>query len=974
MHITENRKRPVVYERTGNMLLVILIALVFFQIQTASGVSPAENREALRIKPWSGDPRYWQYKGEPIILLGGTDQDNPFNHPNIGPAGLEAHLDLLVSVGGNYIRNTMSSRDRIDQESDLYNDNNLYPFFRDGETGLYDLGRWNDIYWDQFTDLLRMTAERDIIVQIEIWDRWDYGQVWGNAYSAEAWSAHPFNPMNNINYTEETTNLHKERWQGYPVFRTIPELDNAPNVLKYQEAFVNKLLAHTFKYHHILYCISNESTASEEWSRYWAKFILDKAAKAGVKIELTEMWNAHDLTDPMHRRTFDHPGLYSFVDVSQNNLRDGQVHWDNMQAARKMVAQPPRPMNNVKIYGGSALGGGIEEGTNKFWRNIIGGIAASRFHRPGPRYGFFSIGLSELAQTQIRSARMFLEAFDIFRATPDENSLLLSNREENEAYLSYTEGEQYAVYFPDGGSVTLDMAVATGSFQIKWLDIDNSRWTVRAAAGGGSETELNAPGKGQWLAVISLIDQGGSIKPYHKNPWYWEYRGEPIMLVGASDRDNLWQWTGDVLIKQLDLIKSVGGNYVRNTMSDRNEGDTFAPKEIKEGLYDLEQWNEEYWEKLRFFLDETEKRSIIVHLTLWDHFDLSGAGGYGRFAIHPLNPDNNINWEPGTIVNASDYYGGSLSTNNEPVLAYQRRYIDRLISISARYDHIFYNIANESKLSVEWDNYWATYIKDAARKHGSSIHVTTMLFDPGSSVRRVMSYRDIYSFAEVSQNNQDALGPVGKKHWENLLFWRKMIAMSDEGPMPINNVKVYGEGVGLNTAAGTEKEAVERFWRNIFGGAASTRFHRPAMRAGGIWGWGIGISERAQHTLLAVNMFLEEFDIFSAEPYEAFETVGNSVDSYCMADMGRAYAVYFPGGRATVHLDPWVHFERATVKWLDIASLTWSDEEIIEPEWNNFDGTDWWGPQRIITLAPRNHRSYVAIVKVVNADNHTEKQ
>lgn len=33
-----------------------------------------------------------------------------------------------------------------------------------------------------------------------------------------------------------------------------------------------------------------------------------------------------------------------------------------------------------------------------------------------------------------------------------------------------------------------------------------------------------------------------------------------------------------------------------------------------------------------------------------------------------------------------------------------------------------------------------------------------------------------------------------------------MISLSDDGPMPINNVKVYGEGVGLNTAAGTKKE------------------------------------------------------------------------------------------------------------------------------------------------------------------------
>ena len=485
----------------------------------------------------------------------------------------------------------------------------------------------------------------------------------------------------------------------------------------------------------------------------------------------------------------------------------------------------------------------------------------------------------------------------------------------------------------------------------------------------GTAENTDAPGQEKLnsarITGTGYVDDG-SVQPYRNNPWYWEYKGEPVMLIGASDRDNLWQWTGDVLIDQLNLIESVGGNYVRNTMSDRNEGDTYAPKEIGDGLYDLDQWNEAYWDKLRFFLDETEKRGIIVHLTLWDWFDLSGDDVYGRFAVHPLNPENNITWEPGTIKNAWDYYGGSLATSNKPVLAYQHRFIDKLISISARYGHVFYNIANESGLGAEWDNHWATYIKDAARRHGREIHVTTMLFAPGNSVRRVMTYRDIYSFAEVSQNNQDALGPVGKKHWKNLIFWRKMIAMSDEGPMPLNNVKVYGQGVGLNTAAGTEKEAVERFWRNIFGGAASTRFHRPAMRDNGAWGWGIGINERAQLTLRAVNMFLDEFDIFSAEPYEAFQTIGNSVDVYCMADIGKVYAVYFPGGRATVHLDPWVHTEKVSVKWLDIASLRWSDEEIIEPRWDQFDANNhWWGPQRIITLDPGNHRSYVAIVRVI---------
>jgi hypothetical protein len=100
--------------------------------------------ETDRIRPYEANASYWQFNGRPVLLLGGSDQDNLFNHPKLGPAGLEAHLDLLVAVGGNYVRNTMSSRDRADDRSDRYNDDNLYAFHRDEETGLYDLDRFNE--------------------------------------------------------------------------------------------------------------------------------------------------------------------------------------------------------------------------------------------------------------------------------------------------------------------------------------------------------------------------------------------------------------------------------------------------------------------------------------------------------------------------------------------------------------------------------------------------------------------------------------------------------------------------------------------------------------------------------------------------------------------------------------------------------------------------------------------------------------
>lgn len=56
-------------------------------------------------------------------------------------------------------------------------------------------------------------------------------------------------------------------------------------------------------------------------------------------------------------------------------------------------------------------------------------------------------------------------------------------------------------------------------------------------------------------------NKNGHIRPYSKNPFYWQFGQQPVLLIGGSEEDNLFQ-LADVE-KQLDLLASVGGNYVR---------------------------------------------------------------------------------------------------------------------------------------------------------------------------------------------------------------------------------------------------------------------------------------------------------------------------------------------------------------------------------------------------------------------------
>ena len=114
-----------------------------------------------------------------MLLLGGSKDDSLFEIPDI-----EEHLDLLVSVGGNVIRNTMS--DRKDHGFEVY------PYKRLSD-GRHDLDQWSDEYWSRFQRTLELPRARDVIVQIEVWDRFDYSQ--------EHWVRHPYNPADNVSHT-----------------------------------------------------------------------------------------------------------------------------------------------------------------------------------------------------------------------------------------------------------------------------------------------------------------------------------------------------------------------------------------------------------------------------------------------------------------------------------------------------------------------------------------------------------------------------------------------------------------------------------------------------------------------------------------------------------------------------------------------------------------------------------------------------
>lgn len=461
--------------KVKHYVAMILIGLGFWSCQQT---------DFDRIRPWDDNQWYWQFKGEPVMLLGASSDDNLFQWP---AEILIPHLDSMKNVGANYVRNTMS--DRQDRGFELY------PFVQLGD-GKFDLEVLNEEYYDRFDFFLQETEKRDIIVQIEVWDRFDY--------SRGPWLNHPYNPKNNTNYSSKESYLdtiypdHPGK-NKQPFFFSTPKQSNNDLLLKYQKNRVERMLEISLKYDNVLYCMDNETSAEEEWGIYWVDLILEKAKEAEKKICVTEMWDAWDLTSDEHKRTFDRPDRYTFCDVSQNNQKKGQVHWDNFHWVRDYISHQPRPLNTVKTYGrDGGRHGNTKDGLERWWRHLLGGAASARFHRPDS-----GLGLSELSMNSVRVAREIEKHIAFWQLEGNNN--LLSNREENEAYLASKVGEVYVVFFTDGGEVDLNLSGCKNTFIVKWFDVRSGKIESQGEIMGDGIIQLSAPDVLEWVAVLQAV-------------------------------------------------------------------------------------------------------------------------------------------------------------------------------------------------------------------------------------------------------------------------------------------------------------------------------------------------------------------------------------------------------------------------------------------------------------------------------------
>jgi len=422
-----------------------------------------------------------------------------------------------------------------------------------------------------------------------------------------------------------------------------------------------------------------------------------------------------------------------------------------------------------------------------------------------------------------------------------------------------------------------------------------------------------------------------SIKPYEKNLKYWQYKGEPILLIGGSKTDHLF--LADSLVEHLDEMVKIGANYVRNTMSQGEGLDLKPHKRLENGQFDLNQWNEAYWQKFADFLLWTYERNIIVQIEIWDRFNY--AVKYWQHS--PWHPKNNVNYSAQETGLANEYpermiYDDLLPffhtipgmpeyrTSLDLIRKYQENFIDKMLSYSLKYGHVLYCVNNETTTSFEWGKYWINYINDKANKKNARVFCTDMFdkfFQPNKcpGCLHALEEADIYSFLDVSQNNSRNFN---QSHWDTLQW---IIKQRDKYPLrPLNNTKIYG-GMNSTWGSGSNKDGIERFCRNVIGGCATARHHRPP--------YGNGLNEKAKASIQAVRKVEKDIKFWEINPGKNLLYSREEDEAYVSAKEGEKYVLYFPDiGDVRLNLNAYKN--TFITKWINISTGEYGVESTLQ--------------------------------------------
>jgi hypothetical protein len=399
---------------------------------------------------------------------------------------------------------------------------------------------------------------------------------------------------------------------------------------------------------------------------------------------------------------------------------------------------------------------------------------------------------------------------------------------------------------------------------------------------------------------------------YPENPNYFLFQGKPTVLLTSGEHYGAVMNTAFDYEKYLNTLKTEGFNYTRIFIGPYSEigGNNFGisnntmnpapenwlvpwPKESASGKYDLSQWNDAFFARLKTFVAAASANEIVVEVTLFTSYYTNH-----QWSNSPFNPNNNIQGFDSISFKQVN------TINNGQLMQIQENYVRKVIQELNRFGNVFFEIQNEP---------WADNGQLAEK-----IAETDTLSHPAPWQRIVETAKteSLEWQKRIAQIVVDEESQLPNKHLiaQNISNFRNQIANPDPNISIFNFHYAYPEAatqnLGLKKAIGLDETGFmpqtdfyyrSQAWKFMLAGGALYNNLDYSFTVGsedgtfaidsGTPGWG-GVAYRKQ--LQTLKKFIEGFDFWLMKPDNSILQLsqGNVSKFQVLAEPGKQYAIY----------------------------------------------------------------------------------
>ena len=335
----------------------------------------------------------------------------------------------------------------------------------------FDLSKWNQEYFDRLRSRVIQAGERGIYVSIMLFEGW----CLRSAYPAsDPWPSHPYNIKNNVNGVNGDPD-----GDGKGNIYTLAD----PEVVKYQKAYIRKVVDTINDLDHVLYEIINEIPPGEkgvQWHYHMIDFVHEyektrpKQHPVGMTAEGGNQYNPILFASPADW-------------ISPGRGPDQEYKYDPPASDGSKVIVSDT--DHLWGHGGNYPWAwkSFLRGLNVLfmdpWQPVPGhtrrGYAADRLNqRDYPDWGLLRANLGHI--------RKYVTRLDLNRMLP-HGELASSN------YCLADPGSAYLVYVPDDAQVNVDLSAASHPLKVEWFYPRTGEVTVDEPVPGGVLQHFNSP-------------------------------------------------------------------------------------------------------------------------------------------------------------------------------------------------------------------------------------------------------------------------------------------------------------------------------------------------------------------------------------------------------------------------------------------------------------------------------------------------